>query len=211
MPISQKLSQSATTIPDPSHFPRPVNIPTSSVAPEEAKVGAHLFRASLEGGDLLKGVDLPMAMPYVPHRQTTGVSKVLAATLCTLLGLFLVMKAGGPGWLQFDMVVFGSVGMIAGLSFGISAWRDLLGRLEVNERGISAMPFWTGFQVNWSEMEAWKVNKFRSRGELCYQLLLWTRGDHCPLVVPIEWVSSENQTFLLSLLERKVPHRSLMC
>jgi len=203
MPVSQKLLEVVST--DHAVQNSTVENGVGEKWSSESLVGAGILRATMEGRLLLGSAALPMKMSYVPHRQNSGTTKLFAAGFFTILGLFLITNASGPSWLPVDTVILGGLGLVAAFSFAISAWRDLKGKLHVSEEGISVSPFWWGFQVRWGELESWKVNRVQMGGETMYQLLLWTREEKCPLMFPIDWVSSDHQSFLLSVLEKKLP------
>ena len=142
-------------------------------------------------------------------RWRTGLVLGAGGTALLAVGLFLLSQISETPALTAQLAILGSLGVVGGLAFLTKSVRDLLGRLVINDDGISVRPGFAGFSVPWSELTRWEVKAESDRHPEDPSVRFWIQGTLCPVFIPNGWLSDDARQQLRQELRSRVPSMSI--
>ena len=101
-----------------------------------------------------------------------------------------------------NMLLLGSLGLIATAAFLVVAYRDFCGKLIVDQNGIQSRPGLFGFKIRWDELKSYEWKSAAIKGLDGNQLWLW-KADSSPIVFEAGWISPRDRQALREWLGRK--------
>lgn len=135
-------------------------------------------------------------------RSGAGLVKLGLGTVSACLGAFLFTEVPKTPGLALNLAIIGGIGIVAAVVLALLAYRDLAGRLMVNEQGIALNPRWAGFQLAWKQVSSWQVTDEDELPPQMQQLKLWRKGEAAPIVVDTSWLSVESRGTLRKVLRQ---------
>lgn len=135
-------------------------------------------------------------------RSSAGLVKLGIGAVSAALGVFLLAEVPKTPGLALNLSIIGGIGIVAAAVLTLLAFRDLTGRLSVNEQGISLSPGWAGFNLAWKQVSSWQTTDEDELPPQMQQLKLWRRGEVTPIVIDTGWLAVESRGTLRKILRQ---------
>lgn len=117
-----------------------------------------------------------------------------------LVGAFLLSQIPTTAALTSQLAILGSLGLIGGASFWAYSFRDLFGRITIDDQGISARPNLMGFSIPWDELVRWEMKDDGLRHADAPSIQFWIQGEPCPMFIPNGWLNDAGREHLRQAL-----------
>lgn len=135
-------------------------------------------------------------------RIKPGIMKLFWAGLSAAIGAFLLAEVPKTPGLALNLAIIGGGGLAAAAALLLLAYRDLAGRLTVDEQGIALAPSWAGFNLAWKQVSSWQVTDEDELPPQLQQLKLWRKGEPTPIIVDTSWLGTDSRHTLRKVLRR---------
>lgn len=146
--------------------------------------------------------EISVVFHMLPARLNQGLVKVLLAGMSGGLGVFMLAEVSNTPGLALNLVIVGGIGITVAVILLALAYRELVGRLTVNEKGIFLDPHLSGFHLTWKEVGSWQITDENELPPQLQQLRLWRHGTTIPIVLDTSWLSVEARGALRQVLRK---------
>jgi len=163
---------------------------------QPAKHGERTLPTKRDASSLKSSVVFRMSA----SRSKQGFMKLLWAGVIAGLSVFLLAEMPHTPGLALNLGIIGGIGLIAAAVLTLLAYRDLAGRLSIDEQGIALAPRWAGFQLGWKQVSSWQTTDEDELPPQMQQLKLWPKGNVSPIIVDTSWLSVESRGTLRKVL-----------